>query len=58
MQNPNPYFRPPFVTVRGLRVPLIVTRSEEVPDEVVDARQEIADLLINHPYVRLVPVTG
>jgi hypothetical protein len=56
MHNPSNYFRPPFVTVRGIYAPLIVTRSVEIPDEVTE-RQEIESLLKEHPYVRLIPVT-
>lgn len=49
-----PNFSPPLVMVRGLRVPVIVTRPEQVPDG--SERSEVLRLLETNPYVRLVPM--
>jgi hypothetical protein len=51
--NLSNYYRPPFVTVRGLPAAVIVTRPEQVPDG--SERSEVLRLLETNPYVRLVP---
>lgn len=51
--NQSNYFRPPFVHVRGLQTPVIVTRPEQAPDG--GEREQVLRLLETNPYVRLVP---